>query len=93
MLQPKRIGIIFLLTGTVLLILSAYPLFSIIRESWLSSSVNSRYEIKPVIDIFNEYEVVKEVKSKKILASPFEWEGNVIGDNKRYWDGFTRIKF
>ncbi|WP_079913520.1 hypothetical protein [Paenibacillus sp. 32352] len=78
MLQTKRIGMISLLTGTVLLILSVYPLFSIFRESWLSSNVNSRYEIKPAIDIFNKHDVAKELKSKNILASPFEWEGNVI---------------
>ncbi|KRF28663.1 hypothetical protein [Paenibacillus sp. Soil787] len=77
-MRKIRKGTLLIIIGVLLISTSAYPLSFIIRESVLESYVNNRYEIEPIIDIRNNFEVRKLVKSSRVLASPFEWEGNMI---------------
>jgi len=63
--------------GMILMIISAYPLFLIVQENVLDSYVNSRYEIKELIDIRNmRHRVVTQVSND--LASPIIWRNNTV---------------
>jgi hypothetical protein len=64
--------------GIVLITISVYPLFLMIRESVLETSISSRYEFKQLINIRNEVQVGKPVQPSHYLAAPIKWEGNVI---------------
>ncbi|WP_249862977.1 hypothetical protein [Paenibacillus konkukensis] len=49
-----------------------------LRESFLESYINTKYVIEPVINIRNEGQIGKPVQSSHDLASPINWENNII---------------
>jgi hypothetical protein len=67
-----------MVVGILLIAVSAYPLFLMTRENILESQINSKYEVKQVINIRNEGQAGKPIKSSHDLAFPIEWEGNII---------------
>lgn len=70
----RRKGIILFTIGLVLISVSFYPLFLMIRETVLESYINSRYEVKKVFD----YNVDDPRQPMRILDHPIELEGNTI---------------
>ncbi|MDF2650756.1 MAG: hypothetical protein K0Q73_6561 [Paenibacillus sp.] len=67
-----------MIIGLILIIISSYPLFLIIRESVLESYISSRYEVEQVINIRNEGQIGKPIQSSHDLTSPIKWEDNNI---------------
>ncbi|TDF94147.1 hypothetical protein [Paenibacillus piri] len=65
----------FVLLGIALITVSTYPLFLIIQENVLDRYVNSRYELKDIIDIRRRH---KAPPLSYELASPINWKGNSI---------------
>ncbi|MCS7464398.1 hypothetical protein N0M98_30315 [Paenibacillus doosanensis] len=70
-------GIVFIIFGIILIIVSVRPLFLIIQEMVLDHYINSRYELEEVIDIRNMRNQIATQTSYD-LASPIKWRGNSI---------------
>jgi hypothetical protein len=69
-------GYVVMVIGSLLVMISIYPLFLLIRENVLESSINARYNFEQVINVRNQSNRPSE--SEYSLSGPIQWQNNSL---------------